>query len=844
MKPSSDSNSNFSEQNEIQNSPILEDMGDVDQPVKKEGLIEEKKESLEKMANLTESLLSKFNEIKVNKTKSCINSFSLKMIIMIFFLNSLVCFLEIFEKNMENEIVLYFIKRMSLILSFYLIFIALCNLPKIKNDFNNYSLILNMFLISVNMTTSSTIISYFFKINISFETHSFLFFKDLQWLIVTVSLVCMRYNMKQEILNFTILFLLMVQILNTAIFRIYLDKFFNFHQYLEMFLWLFIGFSVSKIVLWKNDTLINEKVEKIENLENNTKEINKVIKNFKTNLLENYDQIAPITSSKADSLLMKLKYLKFQALINLKDRAEKNSEFLYNGKTINEDPTSQKHKKLQNLPKKRGSHTNLTTDYSPVKLKNKSIQIAKPNSTILDEQKNILLQKIEAYDYALGGEKIKKDKRWTLTPDDVDEIMNGILSKPNVFWLPNFLSEKKEMKSNLGKEAKDFLLNHFTDSTMKVFAEDITKKKMMEYDAKFMDFNPLNKYLINVCENWNYDVFFLDTLTNGNVIIEFGYCIFLKFQINKCLKIENNTILTNFLSNIQGLYRDNPYHNAMHASDVTNSIGFFLVKGLNEIFTHFELSCLVISALAHDLGHPGLNNAFLVATKSKNAIFYNDQSVLENYHASALFQILINEKSDITSNLTEKEFRQFRKLCIGMILDTDLQKHFIIMNKFKNLLALGQFDMKEESNRSLALSSALKCADIGHGAKGLELHKRWSRRIIEEFFNQGDLELKHNMPISPLCDRNSAIPKSQEGFLKCIVLPLYEAWEEFVKIQAIKENCSDQIKKNLIYWQAQIELEENGKKITFMDETQDVFNEITKSTSKSVDDNLSTFSCI
>ena len=43
----------------------------------------------------------------------------------------------------------------------------------------------------------------------------------------------------------------------------------------------------------------------------------------------------------------------------------------------------------------------------------------------------------------------------------------------------------------------------------------------------------------------------------------------------------------------------------MHASDVTNSIGFFLVNGLQEIFTHFELSCLVISALAHDLGHPG-----------------------------------------------------------------------------------------------------------------------------------------------------------------------------------------------------------------------------------------------
>lgn len=72
------------------------------------------------------------------------------------------------------------------------------------------------------------------------------------------------------------------------------------------------------------------------------------------------------------------------------------------------------------------------------------------------------------------------------------------------------------------------------------------------------------------------------------------------------MKIENNGVLTSFLSNINTLYRENPYHNAMHASDVTNSVGFFLVNGMSDIFTHFEISCLIISALAHDLGHPGI----------------------------------------------------------------------------------------------------------------------------------------------------------------------------------------------------------------------------------------------
>ena len=53
------------------------------------------------------------------------------------------------------------------------------------------------------------------------------------------------------------------------------------------------------------------------------------------------------------------------------------------------------------------------------------------------------------------------------------------------------------------------------------------------------------------------------------------------------------------------------------------------------------------------------------------------------------------------------------------------------------------------------MSVVLKCADVGHGAKELNLHKLWSRRIIEEFYNQGDLERKNKIPISPLCDRST-----------------------------------------------------------------------------------------
>ena len=48
---------------------------------------------------------------------------------------------------------------------------------------------------------------------------------------------------------------------------------------------------------------------------------------------------------------------------------------------------------------------------------------------------------------------------------------------------------------------------------------------------------------------------------------------------------------------------------------------------------------MIISAMGHDLGHPGLNNNYHINASSDLALTYNDISCLENYHCSFLFKI-------------------------------------------------------------------------------------------------------------------------------------------------------------------------------------------------------------
>ena len=54
----------------------------------------------------------------------------------------------------------------------------------------------------------------------------------------------------------------------------------------------------------------------------------------------------------------------------------------------------------------------------------------------------------------------------------------------------------------------------------------------------------------------------------------------------------------------------------------------------------FDALTLLISAIGHDVGHPGVNNAFLVSLNAPLAQLYNDRSVLESFHCAAYSQIL------------------------------------------------------------------------------------------------------------------------------------------------------------------------------------------------------------
>src|SRR6266487_3379339 len=139
------------------------------------------------------------------------------------------------------------------------------------------------------------------------------------------------------------------------------------------------------------------------------------------------------------------------------------------------------------------------------------------------------------------------------------------------------------------------------------------------------------------------------------------------------------------------------YHNFRHAIDVLQSVFQFLLRigilpqypgdtklttarcTIASILTPFEALTLLITAIGHDVGHPGVNNIFLVKLNAPLAQLYNDNSVLEAFHCAAFSQILRRHWPAVFKDT------RLRKLMISSILATDMGVHSKFMESLGNL---------------------------------------------------------------------------------------------------------------------------------------------------------------
>ncbi|KAM0390218.1 hypothetical protein ACHAQC_008208 [Fusarium culmorum] len=197
------------------------------------------------------------------------------------------------------------------------------------------------------------------------------------------------------------------------------------------------------------------------------------------------------------------------------------------------------------------------------------------------------------------------------------------------------------------------------------------------------------------------------------------------------------------------------------------------------LITPFEALTLLITAIGHDVGHPGVNNGFLVTLNAPLAQLYNDRSVLESFHCAAYSQILRRYWPSAF------EDTKMRNLMISSILATDMGLHFDYMKKLgdvqERLQASNTTDgwngRQIEENKSLACSLLIKCADISNVARSHEIALQWTYILSEEFSRQASMESELSIQSSlmtPPKQDMASLAKGQLGFMNLFATPLFQ----------------------------------------------------------------------
>ncbi|XP_048387460.1 cAMP-specific 3',5'-cyclic phosphodiesterase 7B-like isoform X1 [Stegostoma tigrinum] len=319
------------------------------------------------------------------------------------------------------------------------------------------------------------------------------------------------------------------------------------------------------------------------------------------------------------------------------------------------------------------------------------------------------------------------------------------------------------------------------------------------------------RHMLSKVGRWNFDIFLFDRLTNGNSLVTLLCHLFNVHGLIHHFQLDM-VKLHRFLVMIQEDYHSqNPYHNAVHAADVTQAMHCYLKEPkLARFLTPLDIMLGLTAAAAHDVDHPGVNQPFLIKTKHHLASLYQNISVLENHHWRSTVGML--RESGLLAHLPMEMIQDIEQQLGSLILATDISRQNEFLTRMKTHLDNRDLSLEDADHKHFILQIALKCADICNPCRVWNMSKQWSEKVCEEFYRQGDLEQRFQFEVSPLCNQQKdTIPSIQIGFMSYIVEPLFVEWSRFTENTPLTITMMSHLCKNKARWRGLLLKQHNSE---------------------------------
>ncbi|KAH3743265.1 glycine/betaine ABC transporter substrate-binding protein [Pelomyxa schiedti] len=257
-------------------------------------------------------------------------------------------------------------------------------------------------------------------------------------------------------------------------------------------------------------------------------------------------------------------------------------------------------------------------------------------------------------------EEFRKRHDWSPTELEDFNFIIKVISSRKLYTFDN-----EKTSQFLEEDVKDYLFDVTAIPRSKdVSAEQPENTLASSQQSHTSISEVIDKHFFDNVEQWEWDAISFANHSESNYLVHLANYIFDTHGFFEQLPL-NRQKFNNFMDAVQKGYLDNPYHSGIHAADVTQALHLWIQQCSNAVcFTALELFSLLFSSLVHDLGHPGFNNNFMMASEDELALLYNDISILENYHVSYAFRLLKRPQCNFIEAMTPEQYHLYLRILL------------------------------------------------------------------------------------------------------------------------------------------------------------------------------------
>lgn len=307
-----------------------------------------------------------------------------------------------------------------------------------------------------------------------------------------------------------------------------------------------------------------------------------------------------------------------------------------------------------------------------------------------------------------------------------------------------------------------------------------------------------------------------DTYKNGNPFHNFRHatdvlqaCFHYLLRL-QCLPPFRQLESDPFADELQYLSGRAAVHSAVMLEPLAPAVEDAVPEGAVPHLNLRQSFALLVAALGHDVGHPGITNAFMIKNNAPTAQIFSGRSVLELYHSSIFINkvLRINAPALLDLGAGPESKLTMRDLITGCILATDMAEHFEYIHKLNTFGLYSSVDEKV----TLISSLLIKCADISNVTRPLRVSSQWALVLSREFeevetldklvSSNADVSLSVSYPKLPfsLEDVLKVSPSIHKGQIFFILTFAESLFKSILKLLPELHYTCDVIRENKAFW--------------------------------------------